>query len=634
MDIIKKINKVKKIWEILPELTVEDLEEVIKLSADRYYNTSESLISDEYYDALTDKLRELNPESDIFKQTGAPTKGKKVRLPYWMGSMNKAKTPEEIDKDTRNYSGPFIVSDKLDGISCLLILSKGKYTLYTRGDGSYGQNITHLFDLVNMSDEDLVGNTNFAVRGELIMSKKNFEKYAGQMANARNMVAGIVNSKPESVNKTYAADTDFIAYELIEPILKPSDQMKKLKSYGFNVVHYDLYTDIDFGILDGILQKRKKKSVYEIDGIIIGDNKKHARNTSGNPPYSFAYKGKSQNAITKVIEVLWKPGKDGHLKPRIHYEPVHLSGATLKSTTGFNARYIKKHRIGPGAEIRIVRSGDTIPYIMDIIRPAKRPSLPDVDYEWNETEVEIILKNASENKTVIIQRLTKFLRDIEVKNMSEGIVTKLVNAGYDSIPAVMKLKVSDLLKLEGFQQTLSEKLIKNLDEGLSKLTILKLMVASNCFGRGFGERKLRRIMDEHPSIVAEYTQSKKKAWSEKLVRIEGFDILTVNKFLSSLPEFQDFYKNIKKIRPIKPHTMKFKKNGTFTNAVIVFTGFRKKEWKSFIESEGGRVSDKISKNTTLLIYNDGEESSSKYLGAKKLGIETIPKSKFGKKYGI
>jgi DNA ligase (NAD+) len=638
MDTIKKINKAKVIWEIIPNLTVKQLEDAITVAADYYHNTNQSLITDEVYDILVERLKKISPKSKVLKQTGAPIKGKKVELPYWMGSMDKIKTDEGlIEKWTDTYKGPYVVSDKLDGISCLLVVTDGEISLYTRGDGSYGQDITHLLDLINISTEKLLKSIDdAAIRGELIMTKENFEKYAGEMSNARNMVGGVVNSKKESVNKKYAADVDFITYEIIEPRFTPLEQLKTLKKWGMYVVYYDVYEDIDFTILDSILQKRKKKSDYEIDGIIITENRSHVRNKSGNPSYSFAYKGMTETADVKVIEVIWTPSKDGYLIPRIHYETVRLSQADLDYTAGFNARFIVKNKIGPGAIITMIRSGDVIPHILGVVKPAKKPDLPtDYDYVWDDNEVNLIVENADDNETVIIKRLTKFMKNIGVENMSEGIITRLVKAGYDNIPKIISITVDDLLELDGFQDKLANKLVNGLQTQLKKLDILKLMVASNSFGRGFGERKIKKVLNVYPNIVDEYSVSKRKAWEKKLMDLEGFDTISVEKFLDSMAEFQIFYKVIKKKLPnIKPYVSLAKTTGIFKDEKVVFTGFRNKDWQTFIESEGGKVSGSVSKNTTLLVYNDGEESSAKFQNAKKLGIKTMSKSQFAKKYDV
>lgn len=642
MNIIKKINKADSIWEILPSLSEEELEKVIKLSADSYYNSGVTLISDEHYDTIRDRLKELNPKSPVLKQIGAPVQGRqKVELPYWMGSMDKIKTDNEkaLKKWLEQYKGPYLISDKLDGISCLLTITNGDVNLYTRGDGKIGQKINFLLDLSNMSIDKLLKQKikNVAIRGELIMSISNFKKYAKTMSNARNMVAGIVNSKPESVNKKYAADVDFVSYEIIEPYELPLDQMNTLRKWGLNVVYHDLYNDIDLNILDTILQKRKKKSPYEIDGVIVTDNNKHARNKSGNPYYSFAYKGKTETAKVKVIDVLWKPSKDGILVPTVLFEKVRLSQADLKMATGFNAKFIVDNKIGAGAEIIVVRSGDVIPYIMSVVKPAKHPGLPDpeeFEYEWDDNKVNIILLNADDNETVIIQRLTKFMRYIGVDNLSEGIVTRLVRAGYDTIPKMITLTVDDFMSVEGFQKTLAKKLYNNLQDALNDLDLLTLMAASNVFGRGFGERKIKKILDSYPDIVDQYSSKTHKKWEANLMDLEGFDTITVDSFLSALPDFQEFYKKITKIIDVKPYVLKVKTGGIFKGQTVVFTGFRNKEWQDFIEAEGGKVTGSVSKNTTLLVYKDGEESSSKYQTAKKLGVKTMSQSEFAKKYKI
>lgn len=641
MNFIKKINMADSIWEILPKLTEKDLEKIISLSADSYYNSDVSLISDEYYDILIDRLKELNPKSPVLKQIGAPIVGRsKTNLPYWMGSMDKIKSDSNkaLKKYLTQYHGPYLISDKLDGISCLLVMINGKINLYTRGDGKIGQRIDFLLPLVNMNIDGLIKlkTKEIAIRGELIMSIANFKnKYAAKFSNARNMVAGIVNSKPESVNKKYATDVDFIAYEIISPQMLPLDQLIQLKKWNLNVVYHDLYDDVDLNILDTILQKRKKKSAYEIDGIIVTDNNPHPRNKSGNPAYSFAFKGKTETANVRVLDVIWRPSKDGLLVPTVHFEKVRLSQADLQMATGFNAKFIVDNCVGKGAIITVIRSGDTIPYIMGVVTPAKKPSLPDdMDYEWDKNGVNIILLDADDNETVIIQRLTKFMRYIGVDNLSEGIVTRLVKAGYDTIPKMITLTVDDFLSIDGFQKTLAKKLYKNLQAALDDLDMLTLMAGSNAFGRGFGERKLKKILEVYPRIVDEYSAKTHNKWYDRLMDLEGFDTITVDNFLDSLPDFQKFYKSIRKIVDVKPYVVKVRTNGIFKGQTVVFTGFRNKAWQDFIEAEGGKVSSSASKNTSLLVYKDGEESSAKYQTAKKLGIKTMSLSEFAAKYKL
>lgn len=622
---MEKINKINEnLYEILPTLNVLELEKIIKMSSDSYYNLGISLIDDNKYDILLERLKEINPKSVLLKEIGAPVKGKKVKLPYWMGSMDKITNSEkQINKWISKYNGDYVISNKLDGISCLLV-KDGNIKLYTRGNGSEGQNITHLLNMININTDKIEDGS--ALRGELIMTIKNFKKYSKLMSNARNMVGGLVNSKIESINEEQVKDVDFISYEVIEPRLKASKQMELLKEWNQNVVYYDIYEDIDLNILSDILKKRKATSKYEIDGIIITNNKKYSINESGNPPYSFAFKGITETAQVEVLEVIWKASMYGTLVPRIHFSKVRLSQADLEYTSGFNAKFIKDNKIGPGSIITVIRSGEVIPYILNVIKPSKA-SLPIEEYKWDKNGITIEL--IEPNEDVIIQTLNKFIEHLGIENLSEGLLKKLVNVGYDNIFKILTITEKDLMKIEGFQKTLSKKIYENIQEGIKNIDILKVMSGTTIFGKGFGKRTIKKILNVYPNIVEDYKKGDKKEWEKRLKEIEGFDTITIDKFLNALPKFQKFFIKLNKIIEIPEYEMN--KEGKFSGQNIVFTGFRNEQWEKKIEKEGGKVSNNISKNTTLLVYNDNEKSQ-KFNKAKELNINIIKKTEFSKKF--
>lgn len=631
MDIIKDINESSQPIKEIQKLSENKIIQVLRLAADSYYNSTISLLSDELYDILVERLKLLDPKASILSKVGAPVKDRKILLPYWMGSMNKIKGDVAvINRWIDKYQGPYVISDKLDGISCLLTKTSKLIKLYTRGDGKYGQDISHLLHYINIPK--LLVKEDVAIRGELIMTKEKFKKYEKIMSNARNMVGGIVNSKPKSLNTEYAKDVDFVTYEIIEPRYLPDKQMKLLKSWNMLVVYNKVYEEIDIDILQKILRTRKEKSIYEIDGIIVTNNQKYARNISGNPSYSFAFKGTSGTANVKVIDIIWNASKDGLLIPTVHFEPVKLSGAKLEYATGFNAEYIEKNKIGPNAIITIVRSGDVIPYILGVVKPSKESGLPKDDYTWDKNHVDIILNNYNKNKNVIIKRLIRFTKELEIDNLSSGIITKMVNEGYDTMIKIIKMTKNDFLKIPGIKDKLATKLYNNLKTSLQHLDILKLMVASNIFGRGFSNKRIERILRKYPNIVDEYNIKNKEKWIVKLNKIEGFDDITTEKFLSRMPKFQKFYHEIDAIVKIKKYNFSIKKSSRFKDQQIVFTGFRNKEWEKIIESEGGKLSTSVSGKTTLLVYNDGDTNSAKYKNAVSLGIKKISKSEFEELY--
>jgi DNA ligase (NAD+) len=614
----------QSVWEFLPTATIKDLEKFIIKASDAYYNQNESIITDEEFDALVEKLRILDPDSELLKTIGAA--GGKTKLPCWLGSMDKIKTDDgSIGKWEKRYGSNVVVSDKLDGISCLLVSENKRIKLYTRGDGSHGRDITHLSKLINLEYGE-IPNDKLLIRGELIIPVKKFTKYSAENSNPRSMASGVVVSK--TVNKKYAKIVDFVAYEIIEPVMKPSDQMLLLEKWGFKTVFNQVLTVISYSILDNIYNGRRTESPYDIDGIIVTCNKEYVRNESGNPKYSFAYKGKTETVNVKVIDVVWVPSKDGNIIPVVHYKKTLVSKVMLNKATGINARNIVNNGIGKGAIITIIRSGDVIPKIINVIKKVKAKLPTEYDYEWDTNNVHIVLKNPDQHKIVIIKRLTKFARVIGVDNMSIGIVTKLYDAGYNTIFKIISLTEEEMVEIEGFQKTLSRKIYNNLQTALDNLDILGLMVASNLMGRGMGNRKIEKILESYPDIVTEYHEDYYQEWYDCLMELEGYDSITVKKFLDNLPNFIKFYNKFVDISPVKPYNTEIGER--FLDMKILFTGFRNADWKKIIEDEGGKVVGNVSKNTDLVVY--GPKSESKLIKANQLGLKTMTKEEFEIEY--
>ena len=123
--------------------------------------------------------------------------------------------------------------------------------------------------------------------------------------------------------------------------------------------------------LSEVLKLWRTNYNYEMDGVIVTHNKLYKR-TNKNPEYAFAFKMvlSDQTAETFVVDVIWSPSKDGYLKPRIRVDPVQVGGVTIEYTTGFNGAFIRDNKIGIGAKVKLIRSGDVIPYIEEVIDPA------------------------------------------------------------------------------------------------------------------------------------------------------------------------------------------------------------------------------------------------------------------------
>jgi len=599
--------------------------------SNQLYRNEQPILTDNEFDILEDYIKTIYPKNKITKQVGAqPNERNKVILPYTMGSMDKIKPDTTaIINWVNKYKGPYVLSCKLDGVSGLYSAEGSVPKLYTRGDGNIGQDISHFIPYLKLPKTE----KGFVIRGEFIISKAIFEeKYKAKFANPRNMVAGIINQK--TINDSIH-DVRFIAYELINPQNKPSEQLRLLSTL-VETVFFKVSTTITNELLSKYLIELRKKYIYEIDGIIVSNDLIYERK-KGNPEHSFAFKMvlTDQIAEAKVVDVIWTPSKDGYLKPRVRIEPIHLGGVCIEYATGFNGSYIKENKIGVGALIEIIRSGDVIPHIRNTIIPAEAAKMPDVPYKWNETNIDIILENVESDEVVREKVITGFFRGIEVDSLSSGNITRIMKSGFDSIPKILNMTIDDFLGVEGFQLKMATKIYSGIRDKIKASSLITLMAASNLFGRGFSDKKIELVINSYPDIlVSEESQIIK---INKITDIKGFAKKTAEAFVTQIPEFIEFIKDcglqdkltlssllIKSIEP-NPFNPLFGKT-------IVMTGFRDQVLQETLKLCGAKIGASVSKNTFAVLVKDKAEDTTKANEARKLNIPLMTPTEFNEKY--
>ena len=605
--------------------TNEQIAKLLKDASSKYYEGSPA-ITDDIFDIMKDYLTEKDPENPVLSEIGAPV-GSKVKLPYWMGSLDKIRDDEKsLDKWKAKHTGSVVVSDKLDGNSALLDCTGKQPKMYSRGDGYEGQDISHLIPLIHGVPKKYTG----AVRGELIISKKHWDALKHKGANARNSVAGVMHSK--TPDKILAAAIEFVAYEQLDPRVEISEGLAKLKTDGFIVVHHEKkeVSSLSMETLSEVLMRRRKDSPYEVDGIVVFHDGEHNQVKGKNPSYAFGFKSIHTHEEAEVIvkEVEWSASKDGYLKPLLHFDPVKLAGASIQKATGFNAKYIETYVLGPGSRIVIIRSGDVIPHVVRVLTPSAngKPSFPSADYAWNESHVDIVLKDKASDETVAIKNMTYFASTLGMKGVGEGIIERLYKNGITSIKKLLNAKAEDLVKLEGFQKKSAEKVVAEIASSISKADCLTFMDASNLFGRSIGTKKLKLILSKFPKIFTGFVPSQ-----EELSSIDGIGSITGKQFLEGLPQFFSFMKDAG-IPCVSPESEPTKVEGAPLNISVVFTGVRDKELEAVIEARGGKVSTSVSKNTTVVVAKDPNEDSGKIKTAKGLGLPVVTIEKFKQDY--
>ena len=614
----------------LDTLSEVELSKMLELSNEMYRN-DEPLLSDNEYDIMEDYVKEKYPGNVQLKKIGAPIAGKnKAILPYEMASMDKIKPDSNsLPSWKKKFLGPYVLSCKLDGVSGLYTTEGSKPKLYTRGDGKVGQDISHLIKVL-----DLPKDKGIVVRGEFIILKAMFqEKYAEKFANPRNLVSGIINSK--SVDEK-SKDVRFVAYEVIKPELKPSEQMSKLAVLGFNTVKNRQEENITNDTLSETLFDWRKNYEYEIDGVIVTDDKIYKRE-SGNPDHSFAFKMvlSEQLAEAKVVDVEWTASKSGYLKPVVIIESVKLGGVTIKRLTGFNGKFIEENKIGIGAMIQIVRSGDVIPYIKSVVVPARNAKMPDIPYIWTESHVDIIIENLAENETVQMKKIVAFFKSLEVDGFQEGNAKKIIKSGFNTIAKILKMNIEDFETVDGFKTKMSTKIADSIKEKIRDASLLDIMVASGSFGRGLGGLKIRPIIEMFPDILQSGESNEEKI--KMLKTISGIGKENATDFVENIPVFLAFLKECDleaklSIRGIIKPVKTFDTTHPLYGMKVVMSKIRDKDIIDALELYGGELQDSIKSGTSVLIVPNKEESSNKTEAALKKGIPVMTPEEFKMKY--
>lgn len=649
------IETVKKTpSKVADDLDDEELAKLMKKFADAYYNTDKPIVDDKVYDILFDILKERDPDNPFFKEVGATVKvdRKKVILPYPMGSLEKVKPDTgKLEPWLKKFKGPFVISDKLDGVSAQIHNDNGTFKMYTRGEGddegNIGEDISHLLKYINIGEIENLPKKS-SIRGELIIKREDFEKIKNSYKNIRNTVSGVVNSKTLDIR--IAKLVNFVSYAVLYPELNQIDQMKQLEKWEINIVEYKVVKKLTQEYLEEYFKDRRKNSSFDVDGIVCIDSSKLHKLVAGYPEYGVAFKMilDDQYTIATVKQIIWEPTMDSYLKPLVEINPVELVGTTVTFATAHNAKFVDSNKLGKGAQIKIIRSGDVIPYIMEVIEPAKKPDMPNIPYVWNETEVDILIDYDEEiddevlNK-VKVKLLAHFFKTIGVKFLSEGILTKLVDNGYDSIGEILGANEEDLYDIEGLGKKSITKIYKEIENKIDSVNLYTFMAATHLFGRGMGERKLKEIIKVYPNII--HDEWSKKELTQKINNIDGFSDIMTSKFVDNLEQFKKFCKDLQKIYDIS-HIIKRKefkklplgdlnKFSKFNKLTVVFTGVRDKELHELIESNGGKVSSSVSKNTDIVIHAENPDTTNaKYEKALELNIKLMSLRQFKKTYLI
>lgn len=605
--------------------SIKSIVELLTQSSAAYYNGMTPLMDDETYDALLETLKERDPGNVFLSQVGAnPNPSASHPLPVRMPSLDKIKPGEDRLKRFLTSSKQYVFSEKLDGLSALWIPSKGQ--LFLRGNGIMGylipsKMIPHIQGLVPTSES-------WMIRGELIM------KRSKDLINGRNIVNGLLHHK--TPDKALLSKIEFLAYEVHTPTgLTRSEQFTWLTDHNFLVPWYRVVNNPTEVLCAEEFVSRRTESLYDTDGIVVGVNQCPIRGLSSmsgpiqNPKDCVAFKMpvQEQSATTTIQEILWAPSAQGYLIPRIRFEPVVIGGAKIEFCTGHNARTIVDKVLGPGALIKIRRSGDVIPTLDSVLVPALLPSLPSptLDWKWNgppETATHLQVTNVSDQQCAT--QLYHFAKTLDIQGLGPASATALIEAGIKGPGALWKASEDTLCK------TLGPKSGKTLYANLRtlqvspSLTELTLILASNQIPRGTGESKLSSLFKNVPDP---------RHWTSTTIIPAGWTEDTFSNFKACFKDYEEWRTSEMYWIPY-PILENNTPTPNVSKGIVCFTGFRDKDLETRLKTAGFNITPTLTASTSILVTaDDATNDSAKVVKARATkSIEVITRTSFINKY--
>jgi NAD-dependent DNA ligase len=316
-----------------------------------------------------------------------------------------------------------------------------------------------------------------------------------------------------------------------------------------------------------------------------------------------------------------------------------IGEVTISRATGNNAKFVVDNGIGPGAEVEIIRSGDVIPKIHAVLQPVPSEylQLPEVDYQWNESGVEMVTTDS----TSVDQQasvLLSFVTTIKVKQLSRATVKNLVKDGVITPEQLLGLSEEALASLPKMGKTSAQTVLTNLRGAMAKVSPEQLMTSSNCFPN-IGMVRLEAITShfedtllEHgpevdyrttPGIISETDIIGIPGFKQSLAHgiIVGLD--KFHQFLEESPKFNEYFKDSldRYYQVLYEGPSQEVESTPFTGVVFTFTGFRDASLKTQLESMGATVLDTFSASKTQILVKKGPgPASAKESTALKRGI--------------
>jgi len=601
-----------------------DIKTFLDEQQENYVNNSDkTILEDGEFDALVEAYEILNETSVNY--IGAKPTGESIKLDFPCPSLNKCKgitSKKDLQKFMVKNPGPYVKSDKVDGTSLQLKYSDGKLTIFTTGDGVFGNDISFLQNYISFPEL----NEYYVIRGELSIYNNIFTDEVAPIlqnrglkgTNSRNFVNGLVNSKHSDVS--LASKCVFFAFEVQSENWHIDRQYEFLEENGFNVPNPQIIDVIDdfHTFLENELTERREHVNYRIDGIIITDISNSCQTLeNSNPDFSIAFKIDTF-AVGKVKNITWNgPSKDGYLTPIVHIDPLNIIGTKMKEATAHNAKFLIEKEIGIGSIITVTFGGDVIPKVVSVISKGV-PLRPIIPFYWDKNHTDIIAKNYEQYPASHIAKIEYFITTMKIKRVGYKTLCKFYEMGIDTISKLIYADKEKIMSIERMGEKSSTFLIDEIRRNIEKASWGTIMAASGLFGELIGDTIMNEFISKFPMWeIQDITK-------DEILKIHGFGEFRAQNISEGLPKFKQWISENPMIRPQKRENT----DQTLAGQIIVFTGFEGSEIKMYLQNKGAVVKDNWVVGATILLAKNVNSTSAKSKNAKNKGIPIVPMTEY------
>lgn len=660
-------NKIERIKQLVEELNKYSFE---------YYVLDNPSILDKEYDKKYDELVALEQETNHI-DSNSPTQRVGDRILEGLPKVNHAKPLLSLDKaqagenklqkfckDCETFckqnklpKPKYSVTKKYDGLTLKSDYDNSNLErCSTRGTGTVGEDVTEQakVSIVNLPKQ-IKFNDKISVSGEAVMTKHAFNEYNKNaetpLKNLRNGASGtlrnfnLANCKQRKLHAFfYNINDSNLEFETY------SQQLEFIKEQGLPTTDYVICESYE-EIMEEInkIEDERNSLQYDIDGVVIAIDDIKTRELMGFtikfPKWAIAHKFEADEEITKVLDVEFRVGRTGKITPRALIEPVELSGANVKYATLNNMDDIERKGVKIGCDVKIRRSNDVIPEILEAINDEgieiKIPKVcPSCQTELIRNGVHYFCPNSINCKPQLFKAIVHYCQReaMNIEGFSEkGAELFLESNIIDNILDLYKLesKKSDIIKLPKFGLKKYNNLIQSIEN--SKQCDL------NSFILGLGIEGIGKKTSKDLANNFKTMKDLAKATFNDLVKIRDVGDTTANALIT----FFGDAKNLTLVNELLGY-ITFKDevkvevtNGIFEGKSVYCTGSfaiaKKDELKKMVEDNGGNYASGYAKSLGYLVIGSlkgsSKEDKAKTDNSKGANIQILTEEQFLKMIG-